>query len=196
MKNQAKQLSPRWWDRIGAGWRAWMIRFNFVSPQPHHEATDLDRSMMRRALELAQQASEMDEVPVGAVVYQGDRILAEAFNRRECDTDPVAHAEILALQAAAKVLGGWRLNDCSMVVTLEPCAMCAGAIVNARLGRLIYGAKDAKMGAVESLYRLCEDKRMNHQPSEVIRDVLAPECRGLLREFFKQKRQEKKNAKR
>ena len=173
-----------------------MIQFNLMKPQSHHEASELDRSMMRRAIELARQAGEMDEVPVGAVVYQGSRILTEAFNRRECDVDPVAHAEILAMRAAAEAVGGWRLNECSMAVTLEPCAMCAGGIVNARLGRLIYGASDPKMGAVESLYRICEDKRMNHQPAEIIRGVLAPECRGLLREFFKQKRLEKKNARR
>ncbi len=154
--------------------------------------SELDVAMMQRALALAVSASALGEVPVGAVVYQGDRVLAEAFNRRETDSDPVAHAEILALQAAAGKLGNWRLNGCSMAVTLEPCAMCAGAIVNGRLGRLVYGAVDPKMGAVDSLYRICEDQRMNHAPDQIVRGVLADACGQLLKEFFQQRRRQQK----
>ncbi|MBI1367475.1 MAG: hypothetical protein GC162_02350 [Planctomycetes bacterium] len=145
--------------------------------------------MMQRAIELAKDAVVVDEVPVGAVIYRGEEILAEAHNLRESHTDPTAHAEILALRQAARVLGEWRLNECSLAVTLEPCTMCAGAIVNARVGRLIYGASDPKAGAVESLYQICDDRRLNHRP-EVICGVLAPQCRGLLRDFFKQRRAE------
>ncbi len=187
---------PGWWARLRAVWRGWMIRFNFTPQFRRHHATDIDLRMMRRALELAADAIGCGEVPVGAVIYRGDEILAEAFNRRETADDPVAHAEILALQAAAAKVGDWRLNDCTLVVTLEPCPMCAGAIVNARVGRLVYGARDPKMGAIDSLYRLCDDHRLNHQPSEIICGVLAPECRGVLREFFKQRRAENKLAKR
>ncbi len=147
--------------------------------------------MMRRALELARQAAEQGEVPVGAVVYLGEgeeaRILGEAHNTRENERDPVGHAELLAIQRAAKALGDWRLNDCTLVVTLEPCLMCAGAIVNARVGRLVYGARDPKAGAVASLYRICEDDRLNHRlvPLE---GVFAEEAALLLRAFFKTRR--------
>jgi len=153
------------------------------------EPTDRDRAMMCRALELARAAMEMDETPVGAVVYDTDtgQVLAEAHNRREVDADPTAHAELIALRAAAQQIGAWRLTGCTLVVTLEPCAMCAGAIVNARVGRLVYGASDPKAGAVESLYTLCSDDRLNHR-IEPIKGVMAAECGELLREFFKGKR--------
>ena len=128
-------------------------------------ATETDIAMMRRALELAQQAADQDEVPIGAVVYRTKtgEILAEASNRREQDTDPAAHAELIAMRAAAKRNGDWRLTDCTVVVTLEPCPMCAGLIVNARVGRLVFGAADPKAGAVVSLYELCADRRLNHR---------------------------------
>ncbi|MEX0742180.1 MAG: tRNA adenosine(34) deaminase TadA [Phycisphaeraceae bacterium] len=159
----------------------------------HHYASETDLRMMQRAIELAYEAWDVKEVPVGAVVYRGEEVIAEAYNLRESDRDPTAHAEVLALRQASQVLSEWRLNDCSMAVTLEPCPMCAGAIINARLGRLVYGANDPKMGAVESLYELCDDTRFNHQP-QIIRAVLAPECRGILRQFFKERRRENKLA--
>lgn len=146
-----------------------------------------DSQMMRLALEQARTALLIDEVPIGAVVYHGHRILAKAHNLRQTVQDPTGHAEILVLREAAQQLGDWRLNDCTLVVTLEPCVMCAGAIVNARVGRLVYGATDPKAGAVESLYALCSDPRLNHRPV-IIKDVMADECGQLLKEFFKMKR--------
>ncbi len=150
-------------------------------------ATDLDRQMMARAIALAKQAAELDEVPIAAVIYQGQNILAEAHNRRELDNDPTAHAEILALREAAAKLKSWRLLNCTMAVTLEPCPMCAGALVNARLPRLVYGADDPKMGCVRTLHQLCEETRFNHRLT-VVPGVLADETADLLRQFFKQKR--------
>ncbi len=151
--------------------------------------TELDRAMMRRALVRARDAMAMDETPVGAVVYETatGRVLSEAHNRREIDDDPTAHAELIAIREAAHAIGDWRLNECTLVVTLEPCPMCAGAIVNARVGRLVYGASDPKAGAVESLFQLCNDQRLNHR-IEPIGGVDADECGDLLREFFKSKR--------
>ena len=166
-----------------------MGRLHLAEQLDRHHATEVDVAMMRRAIALGRQAWDVDEVPVGAVVYRGERIIAESYNLRESNTDPTAHAEIIALQAAARELGEWRLNDCSLAVTLEPCPMCAGAIVNARVGRLVYGATDPKMGAVETLFQICNDERLNHRV-EVIGGVLAPECRGMLRDFFKQRRRE------
>ena len=161
-----------------------------LEPDPQKQTADLDRRMMFRALDLAREAAAMGEVPVGAVVYRHGQVLAEAFNRRESDNDPVGHAEILALRQAALRLGDWRLSDCSLAVTLEPCAMCAGAIVNSRIGRLVYGARDPKMGAVESLYRLCSDARMNHEPESIVAGLMAEECGRLLSGFFQQRRNE------
>ena len=165
------------------------------APLTRHHATEQDVRMMERAMELARRAWKAEEVPVGAVIYRGDEILAEAFNLRESDRDPTAHAEIIALREASARLQDWRLNDCTLVVTLEPCPMCAGAIVNARVGRLVYGASDPKMGAVESLYEICDDQRLNHRP-QIIRGVMAPECRGILREFFKERRRQNKESRR
>lgn len=148
-----------------------------------------DVGMMRRALELASAAAEQGEVPVGAVVYETGtgRVLGEGSNRRECDADPSAHAEYLAIVRACKAIGDWRLNHCTLVVTLEPCAMCAGLIVNARLGRLVFGATDPKAGAAGSLYRLTEDPRLNHRVTP-IRGVLADESSAMLRAFFRERR--------
>lgn len=144
---------------------------------------------MRRAIELARQAIAVDEAPIGAVIYEtaSGAVLAEAHNRREIDSDPTAHAEMLAIRAAAQRLGDWRLNRCTLVVTLEPCVMCAGSIVNARLERLVYGADDPKAGAVKSLYTLCQDARLNHR-IDPIAGVLAEESAELLRAFFRAKR--------
>ena len=151
------------------------------------EPTETDLAMMSRALELAGQAGAMGEVPVGAVVYQGERILGEGHNLRETSADPTAHAEIIALRAAAEALGTWRLDDCSIAVTLEPCPMCAGALVNARMGRLIYGCTDPKMGCVHTLATLCTDERFNHRLT-VIGQVMADPCARLLSDFFQARR--------
>ncbi|MCC7409946.1 MAG: nucleoside deaminase [Phycisphaeraceae bacterium] len=142
---------------------------------------------MARAMELARQAAAIGEVPVGAVVYRGGQILGEGMNLRERDEDPTAHAEIVAMRAAARAIDCWRLDDCSLAVTLEPCPMCAGAMVNARLPRLVYGAADPKMGCVDTLYQLCTEPRFNHRLT-VVRGVMAEESGALLREFFRQRR--------
>ncbi len=152
--------------------------------------TDFDIQMMQRALELAQKAADIGEVPVGALVCQHEKIIAQASNRRELDQDPVGHAEILAIREAAEVLDSWRLDDCTLYVTLEPCAMCAGALVNCRLPRLVYGATDPKMGCVETLYQLCNDNRFNHSV-EVVGGVMAKETGQILTDFFRERR--KKN---
>ena len=147
--------------------------------------TPEDESFMRLALEEAGLAFSKDEVPVGAVLVTGGRVVARAHNLREKSADPTAHAEILAMRAGAS--GGWRLTGSTLYVTLEPCAMCAGAMVNARLGRLVYGATDPKAGAVESLYRLLDDERLNHRV-EVVSGVLEKECSEVLKDFFRQRR--------
>jgi tRNA(adenine34) deaminase len=145
-----------------------------------------DEPMMRRALDLARQAAAMKEVPVGAVVYETatGKVLGEAFNRREIDHDPAAHAELMAIRAAAANIGDWRLSHCTLVVTLEPCPMCAGLIVNSRIGRLVYGCRDPKAGATGSLFQLTTDHRLNHRV-EPVGGLLADECSALLKDFFK-----------
>ncbi len=142
---------------------------------------------MELALAQARCAAEAGEVPVGAVVYRGQEVLAEAHNLRENLSDPTAHAEVVALRAAAQRVGSWRLEGCSLAVTLEPCPMCAGALVNARVQRLVYGAADPKMGCVHSLHRLCTDARFNHR-LEVGGGVLAERCAELLKGFFAERR--------
>jgi len=133
--------------------------------------------------------SSQDDVPVGAVILdQAGTVLARARNRREADRDPTAHAEMVAIRQVASVLGSWRLAGLTLVVTLEPCTMCAGAVTLARLGRLVYGAEDPKAGAVGSLWDVVRDRRLNHRP-EVIGGVLADECAAVLREFFAARRQ-------
>ena len=147
----------------------------------------IDEAMMRRALELAAEAAAAGEVPVGAVIYRDDKIIAEGANRRERDADPTAHAEIIALRSAGAHLETWRLNDCTMAVTLEPCTMCAGAMVSARLGRVIWGAHDPKAGACVSLYHIHDDARLNHRiPGEG--GLLADDSVALLQDFFKRRR--------
>jgi tRNA(adenine34) deaminase len=146
---------------------------------------------MAAALEEARAAAACEEVPVGAVVVTGQSIIARGRNRRESLQDPTAHAEILALKEASSRLGSWRLHACVLYVTLEPCIMCVGAIIQARVGRLVFGCLDPKAGAVESLYRLCEDRRLNHQP-QVSGGILEEECARILKEFFEKLRQEKK----
>ncbi|MCA9291449.1 MAG: tRNA adenosine(34) deaminase TadA [Phycisphaerales bacterium] len=154
---------------------------------------EIDLAMMRRAMELARVAASMAEVPVGAVVYRGTEIIAEAANTRESSRDPVGHAELLAVSAAGRRLSEWRLSDCSIAVTLEPCPMCAGALVNARMGRLIYGAADPKGGAVRSLYALADDGRLNHQV-KVISGLFAEPCGRMLTEFFRARRAARRAA--
>ena len=147
---------------------------------------------MRAAIEEAQVAEENGDVPIGAViVYQG-RIIAKGYNQREQLQDPTAHAEIIALTAAAAEVGNWRLEGCTMYVTLEPCCMCAGALVLARIDRLVYGCDDPKTGACKSLYNIVQDDRLNHRV-EVTSGVLAEECGKLLSEFFERRREEGKN---
>ncbi len=146
-----------------------------------------DLRMMDRALALAATAAATDEVPVGAVVYRGREILGEGHNQRERLNDPTAHAEVLALREASSRLDSWRLDDCSIAVTLEPCPMCAGALINARVKRLVYGAADPKMGCVDSLYKLCTDSRFNHRLT-VIGPVDENRCGDLLRAFFQKRR--------
>ncbi|SEF13659.1 tRNA-adenosine deaminase [Jiangella alba] len=139
---------------------------------------------MRLALAEAELAPSTGDVPIGAVVVDaGGAVLGRGRNRREADADPTAHAEVLALRAAAAAAGTWRLEGCTLVVTMEPCSMCAGALVLARVDRLVYGAPDPKAGAVGSLWDLVRDRRLNHRP-EVLAGVLADECGALVRAFF------------
>ncbi len=145
---------------------------------------------MKEALQEAKKALEKDEPPVGAVIVKDGKVIARGYNLRETLQDPTAHAEMLAIRAAAASLGRWRLSDCTMYVTLEPCSMCAGAMVLARFHRLVYGAHDPKAGAVNSLMSLVSDERLNHQ-IEVQSGVLAQECGDLLRNFFSSRRQSK-----
>lgn len=151
------------------------------------EITAIDLAMMQRAIELANSAAELGEVPVGAVVYKGADVLGEAYNIRESSGDATGHAELLAIGKAGKALGQWRLTDCTMAVTLEPCPMCAGALVNARLTRLIYGCADPKAGAVDTLYHIPTDPRLNHRV-KVVSGVLAEQCSQQLKQFFQQRR--------
>jgi tRNA(adenine34) deaminase len=142
---------------------------------------------MRAALAEAHLALDKQEVPVGAVVVHNGLVIAARHNEREVLNDPTAHAEILALRDAALALGTWRLDDCTLVVTLEPCVMCAGALINARIGTVVFGAADLKGGATSSLYNVCADPRLNHNPS-VVSGVLQDECTLLLKNFFNSKR--------
>ncbi len=149
---------------------------------------DLHEHYMRRALQEAQQAADEGEVPIGAVIVHGDRLVASAHNQREQLHDPTAHAEMIAITQAAEALGSWRLTDCTLYVTLEPCPMCAGAIVQARIPWVVYGAADPKAGAVDTLFRLLNDARLNHQ-AKVVSGVLSQPCGALLTDFFRRQRQ-------
>jgi tRNA(adenine34) deaminase len=148
---------------------------------------DSDLMWMRRAVNQARLAAQADEVPVGAIIVRGGQILGQAHNGREQLRDPTAHAEMIAITQAASAIEDWRLEGCTMYVTLEPCAMCAGAILLARIPRVVFGASDPKGGAVHSLYQLLTDPRQNHR-CEVVSGVLGPECGHLLTEFFAAKR--------
>ena len=147
----------------------------------------LDVQMMDLALVEARAAIAHNDVPVGAVVVRDGVVIAGRHNERELSGDPTAHAEILTLRDAAATVGHWRLNECTLYVTLEPCTMCAGALVNSRIGRVVYGAVDPKAGAMESLYQVCADERLNHRPPTVS-GVLADQCSSLLKDFFAARR--------
>jgi len=157
------------------------------APPTGVEATDVERAAMRIALDEALAGVEHGDVPVGATVLVGDEIVAQRHNERELSGDPTAHAEILALRDAAAVLGQWRLETATLVVTLEPCPMCAGAAVASRLGRIVYGAADPKAGACGSLYNLCSDPRLNHEV-QLVPGVLAERSAEMLEGFFRERR--------
>lgn len=151
------------------------------------EANPPDEVMMGEALALARAAADAGEIPVGAVVFHGTTMIATGGNRRESDADPTAHAEIVALREAGRRLGRWRMDDCTLVVTLEPCPMCAGALVNARIGRLVWGVADPKAGAAGTLYDIPGDERLNHR-MPVSGNVRRDECLELLQMFFRNRR--------
>lgn len=142
---------------------------------------------MRAALDEAKAALDHDDVPIGAVVAREGEVLAAARNERELRNDPTAHAEVLALRSASEALGTWRLSGCTMYVTLEPCLMCAGALLLARVDRVVYGPQDLRAGAAYSLYNVLDDPRLNHRV-EITTDVLAEESAALLRSFFEERR--------
>lgn len=164
----------------------WVYAYRGFKSHPFRHMTDVEA--MQLALAQARRAESHGDVPVGAVVVQAGNVIASACNERELRNDPTAHAELLAMRAAAEELGRWRLDDCTLYVTLEPCAMCAGAAVNARVGTVVYGAADLKAGAMGSLYNLAADPRLNHEP--VVRHgVLAQESAHLLQAFFARRRE-------
>lgn len=153
-----------------------------MEPLPLHTASDI--TFMNLALEQADRAAADGDVPVGCVVVDSHGcVIAQSKNQREVDRDPTAHAEIVALRQAAKHIGHWRLSNTTLYVTLEPCPMCAGAIVNARIARVVYGCEDPKAGAVRTLYAITNDPRLNHQ-AEIVGGVLAEACAQRLRDFF------------
>ena len=149
---------------------------------------EIDRRYMQEAIELARKALESEDVPIGALVVYRGRVIGRGYNQREKLQDPTAHAEMLALTAAAEYIGHWRLENCTVYVTLEPCPMCAGALVMARVARLVYGAPDEKAGACGSLYQITQDPRLNHRV-ETVAGVLAAPCAELLQAFFRRRRE-------
>ena len=154
-----------------------------------------DEAYMQIALELARQAYEINEVPVGAIVVKKStgKIIGKGYNRREIDKNPLAHAEIAAIKQAAETLGGWRLLDCDIYVTLEPCPMCCGAIINSRIERVIFGAFDSKSGSVESIINMF-DLPVNHKP-KIVSGIMQKECSEILSDFFTELRKRLKNKK-
>lgn len=162
--------------------------------QAPHKTNNHDEYWMRRALQLARKAAARDEVPVAALVVGPEGLISYAINTRERQQTPLGHAELFALHKAASKGGSWRLSDCTLYVTLEPCVMCAGAIQQSRIARVVYGATDPKAGAVESLFHILNDHRLNHQV-QVQAGVLQQECSQLLQDFFKERREEKKTEK-
>lgn len=164
---------------------------NNFCPVPPPVPEEMDEHYMKIALELAKKAAQADEVPIGALIVRGDEIIAMASNLRETEKLATAHAELLAIEEACRTLGGWRLHGCTLYVTLEPCAMCAGASINARLDRVVYGAYDRRFGALGSLCDLAA-LPFNHA-LKVRAGVLEEECRALLHDFFKAKRASEKS---
>ena len=150
---------------------------------------EVDARWMRQALAAAHEARQRHEVPVGVCVVSGTELLAVAGNRTRTDGDPTAHAEIVALREAARKLGNYRLTDAGVYSTIEPCAMCAGALIQARVQRLVYGARDERAGAVESRFRICDTDFLNHR-IEITSGVLEDECRGIMQEFFQARRED------
>jgi tRNA(adenine34) deaminase len=182
---ELSQFSPGSYLRLCASLiRIWAASCHPISMQPE--------DYMARALELAKKAEADGDVPVGAVIVRNGEILATAYNEKEALKVPSCHAEILAIERAALKLDRWRLIDCDLYVTLEPCVMCAGAIVQARLRSVTYGAKDPKAGAVESVYNILSDGKLNHRPL-VVSGLLEKECSQMLSDFFAKKRKEDKN---
>lgn len=148
---------------------------------------------MRQALRQAQKAAAIGEVPIGCVIVYEDRIIARGYNQRNTRKTSLGHAELLAIRKANKKLGDWRLEDCTMYITLEPCPMCAGAIVQARIPRVVLGAMNPKAGCAGSIVNLLQERRFNHQV-EIIPDILVSECQNIMKEFFRELRQKKKNS--
>lgn len=167
-----------------------MMKDEIVNSDP----TDLDVQMMGKAIKLADKSASLGEVPVGAVIYdtQTGEIIAQAHNTREMHSNPAGHAEFSVIMQACKIIDDWRLNHCTLVVTLEPCPMCAGLIVNSRIGRVVYGASDPKAGAVRTLYQLCDDPRLNHR-CEIIAGIEQEQCSKQLSSFFQKLRKESKS---
>jgi len=156
-------------------------------------STEADTRYMREALAQAEEAAQAGEVPVGAVIVLNGTIISTGHNAREANRSPLAHAEILAIEKAARYLGSWRLTGCDVYVTLEPCIMCMGAMLQGRVQRLVFGCADPKAGAVQSLYALADDPRLNHRIS-VTGDVLAEKCGAVLSDFFSELRERKKET--
>lgn len=150
-----------------------------------------DERYMRLALEQAKKAYDIDEVPVGVVIVKNDEVIATGYNKKETLKDSLAHAEMIAIKKASEVLGGWRLLGCTMYVTIEPCPMCAGGIVNSRIERLVIGAKDIKMGGCGSVVNITENERLNHRV-DTTWEVLEEECSGIMKNFFRNLRYRKK----
>lgn len=151
----------------------------------------MDEKYMKEAIKQAKKAESIDEVPIGAVIVHNDKIIARAHNLRESKQNSIAHAEVIAIQKACKKLGSWRLENCTLYVTLEPCPMCSGAILQSRIKRVVYGAADPKGGCIESCMKMYEIDGFNHYP-DVTSGILKDECSELLKNFFKKKRETKK----
>ncbi|TLG77189.1 tRNA adenosine(34) deaminase TadA [Culicoidibacter larvae] len=155
------------------------------------EKRDID--FMREAIRLAKKAESLGEVPIGAIIVHDNKVIARAYNTREKSQNALDHAEIKVIKKACEKLGTWRLNECTLYVTLEPCPMCSGAVIQSRVGRLVYGASDPKAGCTGSLMNLPADTRFNHNP-EIVTDVLGDECGEMLTTFFRKIREKKKSS--
>ena len=152
-----------------------------------------DEKYMKEAIKQAKKAYAVNEVPIGCVIVYGDKIIGRGYNRRTTEKNPLAHAELIAIKKASKKMGDWRLEDCTMYVTLEPCQMCAGAIVQSRMKKVVIGAMNPKAGCAGSIINLLQMERFNHQ-TEIVNGVLEEECSSMLSSFFLNLRQKKRNA--